>query len=54
MGTSNVARLLRLTAKGSLRVGSDADLVLWEQKAGSLPAAPSAPGWRAAASTRAT
>jgi N-acetylglucosamine-6-phosphate deacetylase len=31
MGTSNVARLLRLDAKGSLRVGCDADLVLWEQ-----------------------
>ena len=38
MGTSNVARLLRLSSKGSLQVGSDADLVLWEQKAGSLRA----------------
>ena len=36
MGTSNVARLLGLAAKGSLRVGADADLVLWEQNAGRL------------------
>ena len=45
MGTSNIAQFLRLTAKGSLRVTRIADLVLWEQKPGSLqyPAA----GWRA-------
>ncbi len=34
MGTSNVARLLGLADKGTLRVGADADLVLWEQNAG--------------------
>jgi N-acetylglucosamine-6-phosphate deacetylase len=34
MATSNVARLLKLTHKGSLRVGADADLVLWDQQDG--------------------
>jgi N-acetylglucosamine-6-phosphate deacetylase len=38
MGTSNVARILRLSVKGSLKVGADADLVLWEQDAGQLQA----------------
>ena len=31
MGSSNPARLLGLTAKGTLRLGADADLVLWDQ-----------------------
>jgi len=31
MGTSNPARLLGLEAKGTLREGADADLVLWEE-----------------------
>ena len=31
VGSGNAARLLGLTAKGTLRVGADADLVLWEQ-----------------------
>ena len=31
MGSSNPARLLGLAAKGTLRVGADADLVLWDQ-----------------------
>jgi N-acetylglucosamine-6-phosphate deacetylase len=34
MGTSNVAKLLKLTGKGSLQVGADADLVLWDQQSG--------------------
>lgn len=34
MGTSNPARLLGLTRKGSLRPGADADLVLWEKHNG--------------------
>lgn len=34
MGTSNPARLMRLADKGTLRVGADADLVLWDQTAG--------------------
>jgi N-acetylglucosamine-6-phosphate deacetylase len=34
MGSSNVARLLGLSNKGTLRVGADADLVLWDQAAG--------------------
>ena len=38
MGTSSVARMLGLKSKGSLRVGADADLVLWEQEAGRLKA----------------
>jgi N-acetylglucosamine-6-phosphate deacetylase len=38
MGTSNVSRLLRLVDKGSLRVGADADLVLWDRKDGRLTA----------------
>jgi N-acetylglucosamine-6-phosphate deacetylase len=38
MGTSNVARVLRLTDKGSLRVGADADLVLWDQDGGRMHA----------------
>ena len=31
MGTSNPARLLGLGVKGTIRVGVDADLVLWDQ-----------------------
>jgi N-acetylglucosamine-6-phosphate deacetylase len=38
MGTSNVARVLKLASKGSLRVGADADLVLWNQDGGKLRA----------------
>ncbi len=38
MGASNVARVFKLTGKGSLRVGADADLVLWDQDAGRLQA----------------
>ena len=38
MGTSNVARLLRLGSKGTLRIGADADLVLWDQSGGTLRA----------------
>ena len=38
MGTSSVARMLGLPSKGSLRVGADADLVLWKQDAGRLRA----------------
>lgn len=33
VGSGNAARLLGLTAKGTLCVGADADLVLWEQTA---------------------
>lgn len=36
MGSSNAARLLGLTGKGTLRVGADADLVLWDQTAARL------------------
>lgn len=35
----NPARLLRLSAKGALRVGADADLVLWDRTADGLHAA---------------
>jgi N-acetylglucosamine-6-phosphate deacetylase len=38
MGTCNPARLLHLVAKGTLRVGADADLVLWDQAVGHLRA----------------
>jgi N-acetylglucosamine-6-phosphate deacetylase len=38
MGTSNPARLLGLQNKGTLRVGADADIVLWNQSVGSLSA----------------
>jgi N-acetylglucosamine-6-phosphate deacetylase len=34
MGSRNPARLLGLAGKGTLRVGADADLVLWDQTAG--------------------
>ena len=37
-GTINPARLLRLTNKGTLRVGADADLVLWDRDANGLHA----------------
>jgi N-acetylglucosamine-6-phosphate deacetylase len=38
MGSRNPAKLLRLAGKGTLHVGSDADLVLWDQTAGELHA----------------
>ena len=38
MGTRNPAKLLRLAAKGTLHVGADADLVLWDQTGGGLRA----------------
>jgi N-acetylglucosamine-6-phosphate deacetylase len=34
MGSRNPAELLRLPGKGTLRVGADADLVLWDQQTG--------------------
>ena len=39
MGTCNPARLLGLNLKGTIRVGADADLVLWDQTAGGPRAA---------------
>ncbi len=37
MGTANPARLMGLSAKGVLRVGADADLVLWQDGAPPTP-----------------
>jgi N-acetylglucosamine-6-phosphate deacetylase len=38
MGTRNPAQLLGLTGKGTLQIGADADLVLWDQTAETLQA----------------
>jgi N-acetylglucosamine-6-phosphate deacetylase len=38
-GTRNPAQLLKLAGKGTLRVGADADLVLWDRTGGQLRAA---------------
>jgi N-acetylglucosamine-6-phosphate deacetylase len=39
MGTRNPARLLGLNSKGTIGIGADADLVLWDQTPGGLRAA---------------